>query len=408
MKKNLKLLLLMLICMPTFVFAKGSVKVNKEEITLKKGESGTFIIEADNVTGRIDISSLNNEVLKINDSGMLFDKVKDNASLLYVDSKIISNYEITIDAISAGNTKIKIDLYDVASYDDEEITGSYEIDVTVVEVNDKLEQFKNNMDDAFEKLNKELDSEEKINYTITDDYIEIDTVEGKVKINYTLTEDNKVIFTTDTKYTSNMSYDDFLDKNDNIAILIGHILISISKGADPESAYSYSLISVFLNSLKNQDSNYLIIADNNTTVNSDNEIITESEFKNDSLKYIKRILENQKSLKDNLENQINSYELENKIISETSDEIVVRNTLTVDLNADYTKINDLSLIDEDFDWDFGDWHIDDIRKANDYKDEKTDNPKTGLPLSIITVFVILSGLVIYYKKVNKKKIISKI
>ena len=117
--RKLKLLILSIVSfviMPMFAFASGGISPSTNTINLTEGGSTTFTVKATNAVGRIDISTSNSSVASIN-----------------VTSKWLENdsVTVTVTAGSAGSANIVVKLTDAATFDEEELTGSYTIKVNV-------------------------------------------------------------------------------------------------------------------------------------------------------------------------------------------------------------------------------------------------------------------------------------
>lgn len=117
--RKLKLLILSIVSfviMPMFAFASGGISPSTNAINLTEGGSTTFTVKATNAVGRIDISTSNSSVASIN-----------------VTSKWLENDSVTITVTSgsAGSANIVVKLTDAATFDEEELTGSYTIKVNV-------------------------------------------------------------------------------------------------------------------------------------------------------------------------------------------------------------------------------------------------------------------------------------
>lgn len=118
--KSLKIciiaVLMLLLILPANVFAAGSIKPSTSSLTITKGSTKTFKITASNACGRVDISSSNSSVAKVNVSN----KWLENSSVT-----------VTVTGVSAGTAKITVRLTDAATFDEEALTGTYTINVTV-------------------------------------------------------------------------------------------------------------------------------------------------------------------------------------------------------------------------------------------------------------------------------------
>ena len=122
MKKLIGLLALAVILfLPIKALAVGDVTVSATSITITKGKTGVFKINANNAAGRVDISSANTAIATV------------STSSAFLDSGLAPSTTITVSGKSVGTTTIKVNKTDVATFDNEEKTGSYTITVKVVE-----------------------------------------------------------------------------------------------------------------------------------------------------------------------------------------------------------------------------------------------------------------------------------
>ena len=141
-----------LLIIPINVFARGSITPSTKNLTITKGSSATFTITASNAAGRIDISSSNSSVASVNK----FSDFLDNSSTT-----------ITVTGVSSGNATITVKLSDAATFDtEEELTGSYSINVTVNEPqtnNTEIEQ--NNTSNNNTQSNTNIDNSNTNNNT---------------------------------------------------------------------------------------------------------------------------------------------------------------------------------------------------------------------------------------------------
>lgn len=118
MKRIITLLIITILMLPICVLAKGSISVSTKNITLTEGGSASFKVSASNAAGRIDIS--------IQDSGIA--SISKTNAFLDNDSTTIK-----VNAKKIGTTKITVKLSDAATYDEETLSGTYTITVTVKE-----------------------------------------------------------------------------------------------------------------------------------------------------------------------------------------------------------------------------------------------------------------------------------
>ena len=116
MKKILTIAFLYLILIPMSVYASGTVNVSTKSLTLDIGNKKTFSVSANNAAGRIDISNSDSSIIRINPSNV------------FLDNNLES---FTVEGLKEGTARISIILTDVVTYDEETLTGTYYIDVTV-------------------------------------------------------------------------------------------------------------------------------------------------------------------------------------------------------------------------------------------------------------------------------------
>lgn len=117
-RKNVLLIIVIMLVfiLPSVIYAAGSIRPSTNSLSITKGSSKTFTITASNACGRVDISSSDSGVAKVNVSN----KWLENDSVT-----------VTVTAVSAGNANIIVRLTDAATFDEEELTGSYTVKVTV-------------------------------------------------------------------------------------------------------------------------------------------------------------------------------------------------------------------------------------------------------------------------------------
>ena len=120
--KNLKIciiaILMLMIILPINVFAAGSISPSTSSLTINKGSTQTFRVTATNACGRVDISSSDSSVAKVNVSNQWLEN---------------SSVTVTVSGVSAGTARITVRLTDAATFDEEALTGSYTINVTVID-----------------------------------------------------------------------------------------------------------------------------------------------------------------------------------------------------------------------------------------------------------------------------------
>ena len=120
MKRNTIFIIMIaiLIILPNIVFATGSIQLSSRNLSITKGKTGTFNISASNACGQIEVYSSNPAVATV------------NVSNIWIENETVA---VTVTGISAGTASITVKLSDVATFDEEELTGSYTVNVTVSE-----------------------------------------------------------------------------------------------------------------------------------------------------------------------------------------------------------------------------------------------------------------------------------
>lgn len=111
-------LVLLLIVLPVTVFAAGSITPSPRSLPITKGSTKTFRITASNACGRVDISSSNSAVAKVNVSSQWLEN---------------NSVTVTVTGVSAGNATITVRLTDAATFDEEPLSGSYTVSVSVTD-----------------------------------------------------------------------------------------------------------------------------------------------------------------------------------------------------------------------------------------------------------------------------------
>ena len=104
------------------VFAEGSINVSKKQIELENGDSTSLLIEGDNVAGVIEIISSDSNVASVDQNSYFFDTSLGDDAI-----------NVTITGKNSGTATISVILKDVATFDNEELTGTEEIEVIVNE-----------------------------------------------------------------------------------------------------------------------------------------------------------------------------------------------------------------------------------------------------------------------------------
>lgn len=205
-----------------------------------------------------------------------------------------------------------------------------------------------NLNETLQKFASAQNSESNYKITVANNVININSDGEIFKINYDLTTE-KPTFTFEIPIEKGMSYEDFKNQTDEILLpMIGYIAVVNIQGVEFEDVGSYFLFSYLENAFENYDvtdSGYTIIDDtkmaDGVVINkdeSDSKTIYVSDFGEKVIEYVNEIYKNKQIITDSSEENINSYELviEKKNLTSTSCKLV--STMSVNLNADYSKI----------------------------------------------------------------------
>jgi len=104
------------------VFAAGSINPSTTSISIEKGKTATFTINASNAAGNVLIQSRDSNIASVNTSSYFFDTSLGSSSV-----------SVTVTANNVGNTTISIILDDVGTFNNEELTGTKIVNITVTE-----------------------------------------------------------------------------------------------------------------------------------------------------------------------------------------------------------------------------------------------------------------------------------
>ena len=113
-------LFLLLICslFAAAVLASGGVSVSTGSLKIQKGGKASFTVKASNAAGKINISSSDTSVATVSEGSLWLDN---------------SSASITVKGIKTGSCKITVKCVDVSTYDEETVSGTYTVKVTVYE-----------------------------------------------------------------------------------------------------------------------------------------------------------------------------------------------------------------------------------------------------------------------------------
>lgn len=118
MKKLITKLLILIgiLILPTNVFAAGNVSVSTGSLSMTEGGTSSFSITANNAAGQIVVQSSNPSVATV------------SVGTVWIENQTIS---VKVTGKSAGTAKITVTLADVATFDEEVLSGVRTINVTV-------------------------------------------------------------------------------------------------------------------------------------------------------------------------------------------------------------------------------------------------------------------------------------
>lgn len=102
------------------VYAKGSVDVSTESVTIEEGKIEEIIVTADNAAGLVEIESTDSNIVIADQNKYFFDSgLKDDKLIIKLTGK------------KAGSAQINVKLADVSTYDEETLDGTKVVNVTV-------------------------------------------------------------------------------------------------------------------------------------------------------------------------------------------------------------------------------------------------------------------------------------
>lgn len=120
MKKSIigiSIFVIVLLLLQITSMAAGSIAPSPRSLSITTGKTASFTITASNAAGRVDISSSNSSVATVT-----------SGSSQWVENNSVT---VTVKGVSAGNASIVVRLSDAATFDEEELTGSYTVNVSV-------------------------------------------------------------------------------------------------------------------------------------------------------------------------------------------------------------------------------------------------------------------------------------
>ena len=205
-----------------------------------------------------------------------------------------------------------------------------------------------NLKASLQKFISSDENNQNIQVTVENNQIKITSNDGNYIMNYDLT--NKPTFIYEAEIKQGMSYKEFQEKtNTSMITMLGYMAVANIQGVNFEDSLAYFsmclLSSAFSGeSLNNMSNSYMIIDDTITSDgvtiernNNDTKTIYASEFGNRVMEYVNAMYAEKQTFKDT--EGINSFEMtiERKDVTNTSCKLV--STLTIDTDADFSKIN---------------------------------------------------------------------
>jgi LPXTG-motif cell wall-anchored protein len=233
-------------------------------------------------------------------------------------------------------------------------------------------------------------------------------------INYDLT-DNPT-FTYKVPITNDISKDDFDDVKDKLSIvMLGYVAVANIQGVSFEDSYAYFVASSLMNALSNLSSSnlsYWIVPDDAAIEGSNEDVIHESEFGNYIMDYINSLSNTKQTFIDGEDVEgINSFIWTTEETDITGTSCNLQSTLTVNLDADFSKLNGYynkmvdSFANGITEASTNNSDIGFTKTNEDTTTTKTILPKTGNneTLFILSIFMILILAIIFRSKIKKYK-----
>lgn len=261
-------------------------------------------------------------------------------------------------------TLIFVNLYKSISY------------ATTVNVTDE------NLNATFQKFVSSNANENNYKIAVSNNIVTI-SVDGETyNLHYNLGE--KVTFSLEIPITQEMSYESFKEQEDSLILpMVGYIAVANIQGVEFKDAGAYFLMSYMENALSDSatsQNSYEIIdgTDNSYGVNTNQPEKDISEMDKNVMEYVNTTYRDKQTITDSSKDGINSYEwaIERKDITDTSCKLV--STLSVNVNADYSKIKGYSDIKVD-----NNNNIDNIQKDDLETKEIQENSNTISDLKVL-------------------------
>jgi len=255
---------------------------------------------------------------------------------------------------------------------------------------------------------------------------------------YKINDNNTITFTSVGRYYKGMSYDEYQAVNTQLVSgIVGYVPIAHMNNIKTEDSIMYFMLTMMQAGLADMDGNsslkptFIVVPDDQTVTTTDEnvQVIKESEFGQYALELANKSfkdLVNKKVYKDSDQDLINSYSFGyindlSKIpgLTQKEDELYILSELTINPNADFSKLDGISKRTPDTpDKDTSGTKDDSDSKDTSISDSTTEqtkstgneetNPKTGLKDNYLVLGISLIVGVIMLAMTRKKQIFRKI
>lgn len=200
-----------------------------------------------------------------------------------------------------------------------------------------------NLNEALQNFASSDDNEQNYKVSASNNVINIQADDQNYTLNYDLTD--QPTFSYEALIKQGMSYDEFSKETDNLVLpMLGYIAVANIQGASVEDATTYflmSYLSAALNSEQTENS-FVIVDDSdpNVTYDKDNSnVIYTSEFGNKVMEYVTNTYPEKQTISDS---DLNSYTFTIERLDTTNDSCRLVSTLSVNLDADFSKLNGMA------------------------------------------------------------------
>lgn len=270
------------------------------------------------------------------------------------------------------------------------------------------------------------------NIEVTDDKVIVTDSENSTtnpdvyEFTYVINDNGTVVFTHTEEIKKGMTKEEYDDVGSNsITVLYPSLLVAKANGArmsDYGTYISAILLGRVFDALNENALNgfkYIIVADGVTVSNPDDYdfVIPENEFGDYVIRIAEKQYENPLSLKDDKteDGEINSFVLAITFTKIDDENATVTTSVTVDSNADYTKVAGIAdRADDDTPGDDGHGSVDPTTQEPDPEpapapapQKKEDNPKTGAAVNALIIGLMLIVAIALYR-IYGRRLIQKI